>query len=198
MPIQNDPHKHTRHSIRLQGCDYTVPQMYFVTICTFQRECLLGVVENGKFVMTHIGLIVEEEWLKALILRPYVSLDTSVVIPNHFHGIIEITATGGDMTHRAPTTERFAMPVPDSLPTIIRSFKSAVTKRINELRSMSGQPVWQRNYYEHIIRSEKELTRARDYIVMNPLRWHLDRENLQSQEGYGNRFGECAVYEVDL
>jgi|SRR5437867_2475601 len=177
MPTRYDPHKHTRHSIRLQGYDYTVPEMYFVTICTFQRECLLGVVENGKIVMNHIGLIVEEEWLKTPILRPYVSLDTSVVMPNHFHGIIAITPTGGDTAHLAPTTERFAMPVTGSLPTIIRSFKSAATKRINEIRSTSGQPVWQRNYYEHIIRSEEELMKARDYIVMNPLRWYLDREN---------------------
>ncbi len=178
MPAQYDPHKHTRHSFRLQGYDYTQQGMYFVTICTFQRECLLGVVEHEKMVANQMGSIVEEEWLNTPILRPYVSLDTFVIMPNHFHGIIAIRPTDMGMAHHAPTDERFGKPVAGSLATIIRSFKSATTKRINEIRDTPGQPCWQRNYYEHIIRSEGELTTARTYIITNPLSWHLDGENL--------------------
>ena len=178
-----DPHKHKRHSFRVQGYDYTQQGMYFITICTFQRECLLGVVENEKMVANQMGRIVEEEWLNTPILRSNVLLDTFVVMPNHFHGIIAITSTGRGAARRALTAERFGKPVSGSLATIIRSFKSATTKRINEIRDTPGQPCWQRNYYEHIIRSEEELTKARTYIIMNPLSWHLDRENPQSLVG---------------
>src|SRR6266849_2173535 len=181
MPAKYDPHTHARHSFRVQGYDYTQQGMYFVTICTFQRECLLGVVENEKMVANQMGRIVEEEWLNTPILRSNVLLDTFVVMPNHFHGIIGIIGRG--TARRAPTDERFGNPVARSLATIIRSFKSATTKRINEIRDTPGQPCWQRNYYEHIIRSEEELTRARTYIIMNPLSWHLDRENPQSLVG---------------
>jgi len=76
-------------------------------------------------------------------------------------------------------TEQFGKPVPGSIPTIIRSFKSAVAKRINALRATPGAPVWQRNYYEHIIRDERALNAIRRYIAENPLRWHLDRNNPQ-------------------
>ncbi len=178
MPAKYDPHRHTRHSFRLKGYDYTQEGMYFVTICTFQRELLLGAVENEKMVVNYIGLIVEEEWLKTPILRSHVALDIFVVMPNHFHGIIAIAGRG--TARRAPMTERFGKPVACSLPTIIRSFKSATTKRINEIRGTPGQPLWQRNYYECVIRTEEELRKARDYIVMNPLRWCLDRENPQN------------------
>jgi REP element-mobilizing transposase RayT len=76
-----------------------------------------------------------------------------------------------------PNQERFGKPVPGSIPTIIRSFKSAVTSRINALRAVPGAAVWQRNYGEHIIRSERALMAIRQYIAENPLRWHLDRYN---------------------
>jgi len=197
MPAKYDSYTHARHSFRVQGYDYTQQGMYFVTICTFQRECLLGVVENEKMVANQMGRIVEEEWLNTPILRSNVLLDTFVVMPNHFHGIIEITPADRGKARRAPTVERFGKPVSGSLATIIRSFKSATTKRINEIRDTLGQPCWQRNYYEHIIRSEEELTRARTYIIMNPLSWHLDRENPQNQEGHDITYGKCALDEDD-
>jgi putative transposase len=79
--------------------------------------------------------------------------------------------------HRAPTLERFSGPVANSLPTIVRSFKSATTNRINKIRGTSGAVIWQRNYYEHVIRNEDKLNKIRQYIQFNPLKWHLDREN---------------------
>jgi len=169
--------KHHRRSIRLQGYDYGQTGMYFITVCVEGRECLFSEVVQGKMIANQVGRIVEGEWLKTPVLRPYVVLDEFVVMPNHFHAILQIVSEGRGTARRAPTTERFSRPVSGSLPTIIRSFKSATTNRINELRSAPGAPLWQRNYYEHVIRDEDELHRIREYILTNPLRWELDREN---------------------
>ncbi|GAB6067553.1 transposase [Methylothermus subterraneus] len=133
--------------------------------------------------------------------------DECVVMPNHVHGIIwmvennDDTAVGNDnmvgngdvvgaRRRRAPTSrrapavsscpdhvEQFGKPVPGSIPTIVRAFKSAITKRINELHNTPGAPIWQRNYYEHVIRDERALNAIRQYITENPLRWHLDTYN---------------------
>ncbi len=122
------------------------------------------------------GRIVQDEWFKTAMIRPYVRLfdNEFVVMPNHIHGIIWIVGNVGARRRRAPTgrhaAERFGKPVPGSIPTIIRAFKSAVTKRINQNRKTPGAPVWQRNYYEHIIRDEPSLNRIRQYIAENPLR----------------------------
>ena len=80
--------------------------------------------------------------------------------------------------HRAPTYEKFGKPVSNSVPTIIRYYKGAVTKRINILRNTQGLQIWQRNYYEHIIRNEVDLNEIREYIINNLLKWDLDTENL--------------------
>ncbi len=192
-----DPEKHHRRSIRLPGYDYARAGAYFVTICTYQRECLFGEIAGGDMRLNPLGQIVQEEWLKTAVLRPRVRLDTFVVMPNHVHGIIILNDDRGGTddrrgtlqraptielrTHhplqRAPTRERFGQPTSDSIPTIVRLFKSATTKRINEMRKTPGVPVWQRNYYEHIIRTADELYRIQEYIAANHLRWHLDREN---------------------
>nr|VFK56562.1 MAG: Transposase IS200 like [Candidatus Kentron sp. TUN] len=99
-------------------------------------------------------------------------------MPNHFHGIVMIT--DGDVARRgtarrAPTMEQFGRPASGSVPTIIRSFKSAVTKRINQSRKTPGMRLWQRNYWEHIVRDEPELLHIREYIRNNPIHWKTDR-----------------------
>lgn len=175
--MSDDFEKHHRRSIRLQGYDYGQARMYFITVCVEGRECLFGEVVQGKMIVNQVGRIVEEEWLKTLALRPYVVLDEFVVMPNHFHAILLIVTAGRGTAGRAPTTERFGKPVSGSLPTIVRSFKSAAAKHINELRSTPGVSLWQRNYHEHVIRNEDELHRIREYIQTNPLRWELDQEN---------------------
>ena len=178
-----DPDRHYRRSIRLKGYDYTQPGAYFVTICTHQRTPLFGQVVDGEMILNAFGEIVREEWFKTAQIRPYVELydDEFIVMPNHIHGIIRIvadpTAVVGARRRRAPTVEQFGKPVPGSIPTIVRAFKSAVTKRINQLRGTPGAPVWQRNYYEHIIRTERTLIAIRRYIIENPARWSLDRYN---------------------
>jgi len=107
-------------------------------------------------------------------------LDEFIVMPNHFHAIVIIREYDGGSVgarrRRAPTIEQFSKPVAGSIPTIVRAYKSAVTSRINQLRGTSGAPVWQRNYWEHIIRNEEELSRIREYIRYNPMKWETDDE----------------------
>jgi len=172
-------------SIRLPGYDYTRPGAYFVTICTHNREHLLGNVVDGSMRLSTWGQIVQEEWFRTADLRPYVRLETDefVVMPNHIHGILWIVGDAGEVIaqRRCATTKPGGVTpnnvTPGSLGAIIRAFKSAVTKRINRMRGTPGAPVWQRNYWEHIIRDERALQAIRRYIVNNPLRWHLDRYN---------------------
>lgn len=171
-----------RHSIRLKDYDYSQAGAYYVTVCAYNRECLFGNILDGEMRLNDHGRVVEEEWVQTANIRENIELDVFVVMPNHFHGILVITK-GGDMGegrgtgHRALMVERFGKPTSGSLPTIIRYFKSAVTRRISSLRGSSAEPVWQRNYYEHVIRDETELDHIREYIVNNPLKWDLDREN---------------------
>jgi REP element-mobilizing transposase RayT len=101
-----------------------------------------------------------------------VELDTFVVMPNHVHGIIVLTEPAGAGLKPAPTKK-------PPLSEIIRAFKTFSSRRINALRDMPGISTWQRNYYEHVIRDEDVLSRVREYIATNPLRWELDRENPQ-------------------
>lgn len=167
--------KHHRRSIRLSVYDYSQNGAYFVSICTKNRECLFGEIEKGEMRLNDAGQIVFEEWMKTAEIRSNIELDACVVMPNHIHGIIVIEGRG--TARRAPTVERFGQPVPGSIPTVIRSFKSAVTKRINEMRQTPALQLWQRNYYEHIIRNDDDLSRIRQYIIDNPTRWDMDREN---------------------
>ena len=182
-----NPDLHHRRSIRLRGYDYSRPGAYFLTICTHHRECLFGVIADGKMVLNDAGWLVCDEWIKTAKIRDEIQLDKWVVIPNHFHGILIITRRGTarrdlkecesqlGTARRAPTIEQFGKPVTGSVPTIIRVFKSAVTKRINELRRTPGARLWQQNYWEHIIRKESELNEIRQYIQNNPAQWKSDR-----------------------
>ena len=179
-----NPDRYCRHSIRLNEYDYSQAGAYFVTICAHNRECVFGNVVKGEMRLNKYGRVVEAEWIETASIRNNVELDVFVVMPNHFHGVLVIVGggrdtVGRDTARRAPTAinERFGKPTSGSLPTIVRSFKSAVTKRINELRGTPETPVWQRNYYEHVIRDEGDLNEIREYIMSNPLKWELDREN---------------------
>lgn len=173
------PHK----SIRLKGYDYSRAGAYFVTICTHNKECLFGSVMDENMVLNDFGRMVDVEWLKTAEIRKNVVLDGYVIMPNHFHGIFLITENDGGKARLATTgynvsiKMEFGKPKPGSLPVIVGSFKSAVTRQINLVRGTPGKEAWQRNYYEHIIRNPDELNRIREYIINNPLKWHLDRDN---------------------
>ncbi|MBI3247833.1 MAG: hypothetical protein HYZ50_15120 [Deltaproteobacteria bacterium] len=169
-----------RRSIRLPGYDYRQSGMYFVTIGTWERQSLFGAVVGGEMRLSEYGQIVKEEWLRTLLLRPGVDLDEFVVMPNHLHGILVLPAENVRSVGAhscAPLPQQRLYRQPRSLGSLLAGFKSAATKRINDLRHMLGMPLWQRNYYEHIIRNEDELHHVREYIQTNPLRWELDREN---------------------
>jgi REP element-mobilizing transposase RayT len=162
----------------LREYDYSQTGAYFITICTHERICLFGDIMNGEMRLNDAGWIVQQCWDQIPEHSPHVELGEFIVMPNHVHGIIVIAETPNvGARHAVPLPEKFCKPVPGSIPTIVRSFKSAVTKRINELRNTPGAPVWQRNYYEHIIRNEESLNRIRKYIANNPTQWELDREN---------------------
>jgi REP element-mobilizing transposase RayT len=176
-----------RRTIRLRDYDYSSTGIYFVTICTHGRACLFGEVIDGRVRLSEIGEIVREEWEKTAVVRSNLLLDEFVVMPNHFHAIIIIDNVGA--THRValddPATEnrathRVAPTSPGlitrSLGAIVGQFKSAVTKQINLLRNTPGVPVWQRNYYERVIRDDRELAAIREYIAANPA-WWSDDEN---------------------
>ena len=172
---------HRHRSIRLKGYDYAQAGAYFVTICTHSQGCLLGEIVDGEIVLGSYGKFAKACFEGIPQHFAHAEVDAFVVMPNHLHGIIFV-ANGTEVgaQHAAPLRkEASPRPTPGSLSTIVRSFKSASTKRINELRGAPGTPVWQRNYYEHVIRNERELDKIREYIATNPLRWTLDGENPQ-------------------
>ena len=122
-------------------------------------------------------MIARDEWIKSTAIRFEIELDEFVVMPNHFHGIVVIQGRGDRPV--APMEHRPG-PQPRSIGALVAGFKSAVTKNINEIRTTPGLPVWQRNYYEHIIRDEKSYLRIAEYIVNNPLNWQQDQYNEQN------------------
>lgn len=188
---QNSLH---RKSVRLVRFDYTQPGGYFITIVTSERQTLLGEIIHGEMQVSGIGQIIQQEWFRLPQRFRSIHLDEFVIMPNHLHGIIIIADVDGrgtavdahnrilGKTRRAPTEgvttrEQFGKPVSGSIPTIIRSFKSSTTLRINYLRQTQHGTIWQRNYFEHVIRNDLELERIRAYIRDNPLNWSLDSEN---------------------
>ena len=187
MPSNFDPKKHHRRSIRLKGYDYSQPGAYYVTIVTWHREFLFGEVVNGEMVLNKFGLVAKQEWEKLKRRFPNIELGAFIIMPNHMHGIIIIISgrgtaenlkyLDGESSRRAPTQEAFQKPIKGSIPTIIRSYKSAVAYRINLMRRTQGIPVWQRNYWEHIIRDQQDLQNKTDYIEANPMLWDEDDEN---------------------
>ena len=173
-----------RTSFRMQGYDYSLPGGYFVTINVLNKKPLLGKVLGCKVFLSAYGEIVKEEWLRTEIVRPFVTLDEFIIIPNHIHGIIFINEK--DVSHESvcrnaivAATRRVAAtgsprgPQPDSLGSIIGGYKSASTKRINRLRSTPGESFWQKNFYDRIIRNKRELNSIRRYIKYNPYLWRI-------------------------
>jgi len=180
---------HSRRSIRLRGFDYSRTGVYFVTICAQKGTSVFGSVVGGKVRLNAGGRTAVNCWLEIATHFPNVTLDEFIVMPNHLHGILAIngirSAIGVGAQHAAPLPltrhtsvghhasrgPARAGVAPGSLGAIVRSFKSATTKRINEIRQTPGEAVWQRNDYDRIIRNDGELERARGYVRLNPVRW---------------------------
>jgi putative transposase len=169
------PEARRRRSIRLQDYDYALAGAYFITMVTQNRKCLFGEIVDGEIKLNDCGQTVQDEWEKSAQIREEIELDAFVVMPNHVHGIVVITARAGRATGRSPLQSG---PDKRSLGAFVGGFKSVITKRINASHGLPGTPVWQRNYFEHVIRNEESLHRIRQYVLDNPTRWEFDRENL--------------------
>ena len=190
-----DPQKHHRRSIRLQGYDYASAGAYYVTIVAWQRECLFGEVINKEMQLNKVGKIVEWEWLELPKRLSYISLGARMVMPNHLHGILfiheNVGATRQGQSMSQPKEQPLQIMIPEgidgsplprgskpaALGAIMAQFKSCVTKRIWKFPEFKETPIWQRNYYEHIIRNQTDLQNKTDYIEANPLLWDEDDEN---------------------
>jgi putative transposase len=191
MSPRFNPDKHRRRSIRLKGYDYSRPGAFFITICCYQRISLFGEIIDGNIQLTPSGRIALQEWKRLPNRFPSIGMGSFVIMPNHIHGIIIIrdlcggTARTLEEFHligirRAPmdaTIEKFGRPVAGSIPTIVRSYKSSVSYRANRLRQRLDHPVWQRNYYEHVIRNNADWERIDTYIQANPHLWDKDEIN---------------------
>lgn len=170
-----------RKSIRLPHYDYTQAGAYFVTIVTRKRVPLFGEVLNGGVELSQYGQIARRTWEEIPRHFPNVSLDAFIVMPNHIHGIVfinEAKPAKVGAQHAAPLRGTKLSVQPGSLGAMVRSYKSTVTREINLHRGTPGGRVWQRNYYEHIIRDYPDLEEIRDYVVNNPAAWETDPENL--------------------
>ena len=213
-----------RQTIRLRGYNYSLPGIYFVTICTHNREHLFGEITDGEMMINQYGQIINDCWFDLPNHYTHIELDCFVIMPNHIHGIliiptpniIHIVGAGFKPALNAVESALNAMesalnvaesahdvklkpmraglkpiraglkPAPTTgntinvggtnhaLPEIIRALKTFSSRRINKIRKIPGVGVWQRNYYEHIIRNENELNNIRHYIKNNPIKWQDD------------------------
>jgi REP element-mobilizing transposase RayT len=179
LATQYNPEKHHRRSIRLTGYDYKQSGAYFVTIVTHNRICLFGDISDGEMVLSDTGRIAEVSWVGLLSRFPVVSLDFFVVMPNHIHGILivgaQFIAPALAPYNHVGIAQEGAMNRAPTLGEIIRTYKAASTRMIRQTANLEF--AWQRNYYEHVVRNEESLNRIRQYILENPARWAMDREN---------------------
>src|SRR5262249_50727243 len=161
-----DMHDHLprRRSIRLWGHDYSQTGAYFVTICAYERRCMFGHVTDAQVFLNPMGEIVAREWAASAEMRRDIELDAFVIMPNHLHGIVLLGRSEAAAAARP-------------LGAVIRGFKAATTRAVAAAGHRPEQPLWQRNYYEHIIRNEESLEAIRAYIADNPAKWAHDRQN---------------------
>jgi len=156
-----------RKNPRLKDFNYASAGAYFVTICTHHKQTIFGQVTSGTMVLNPYGQHAERTWMNIPQHFQSVLLDEFIVMPNHMHGIVFIDRERA--RHASPLQQA------PSLGAVIGSFKSAAARDINRQRATPGEPVWQRNYHEHVIRNEKTLSEIREYIANNPLKWELDK-----------------------
>jgi putative transposase len=167
-------------SIRLRYLNYDEPGAYFVTLVAHERRCLFGSVSDGEVCLSASGEIVRLEWQRSAELRPRISFDAFVVMPNHFHAIVLFHTESPSARSAAlrPITPRHRFErAPASLSSLIAGFKAATTRRIRAALQRPSLPVWQPRFYDHVIRNETDLAKIRAYIAGNPAEWRSDSEN---------------------
>ncbi len=190
-----DPFKHHRRSIRLKGYDYSQAGAYFVTICAQNRECLFGeIAEGGEMRLNDAGAMIVRWWDELSNKFPTFEPDAFVVMPNHIHCIVVITDVGATLRGRPDEAKQGqpqggqphrAAPTHPTLGDMMDWFKTMATNEyIRGVKQLGWKPfnkkVLQRNYYEHIIRNERELNAIREYIQNNPANWAADMDNLKN------------------
>ncbi len=169
--------------MRLRGWDYTSDGAYFVTVCSQHRVCLFGEICGVTMQINDLGLVVAETWQWLTSQYAYVALDKWCVMPNHLHGLLIITGRGG--SRAAPTTGGIGAAAGEHVERgkpigqLIGAFKTVSTKRVNTLRGTRGEMLWQRNYWEHIVRDDAEMDDLRAYIRNNPAQWAIDSLNVE-------------------
>jgi len=205
-----NPHIHNRKSIRLQGYDYSQAGLYFITICCQNRVCLFGEIDNGEMVLNDAGKHAQQCWLEIPKHFPNTTLHEYITMPNHIHGIIEIVGANNyspngdshnnhslndDSPNGTKTRANDYSPLRGTTKTIasvVRGYKIGVTKWFRENNQNQfpiGTSIWQRNYWEHIVRNENECQRIAQYIIDNPKKWDMDKLN----GGDGNRVMETTA-----
>ena len=206
-----NPNIHHRQSIRLRGYDYSQNGAYFITICTQNREYLFGEIQNGEMILNDAGWMIQVVWNEIPLYYTGVKTDAFIIMPNHIHGIIFLVGAGPracpDGPRACPDGPRACPNINGktqngqppqngqpqgvaptlSLPDVVHRFKTMTTKRYSDGVKQHGwlpypKKLWQRNYWEHIVRNENELDRIREYIINNPTTWNQDKLN----DGDGN------------
>jgi putative transposase len=202
--MKYNPAIHHRRSIRLKGYDYSKQGMYFITICCHQRKCWFGKIENETMMLNEYGLIADNEWVDLLQRFPNIDLGEFVIMPNHMHGIIIIKSSDNSSSGSgaiasssgsgaiasssgsgaiASSSGSGASPDPTSVGDMIGAYKSLVANKcldIFEIKNTNQTmgKLWQRNFYEHIIRDEQSFTRISNYIKNNPKNRKNDKFNI--------------------
>ena len=169
--VVNDLFPVRKHN-RLTVYDYSLPGAYFITICTHYKNSLFGKIENRIMYTNTFGKIVQSCWNDLTTHYAGISNDIFVVMPNHVHGVILIHDEIGREGYKPSPTK------PHHLSEIVRAFKTYSAKGINGIRKSPGVSVWQRSFYEHVIRDEKEYHEIGEYIINNPAKWESDKENI--------------------
>jgi len=197
--MRNREGVHRRRSLRLRGYDYSLPGPYYVTLCTQNKKCLFGRVINGEMVPNRTGRIIKEGWIRTGENRDGIELDEWVLMPNHLHGIVVISeiltrairelplhgmVENEDSLRGLDIFAKAAYEFPQRidikhrrnmiLPNFIGRFKMQTAKQVNKMWKIPGKPLWQKNYWERIIRDEEDLNRIRQYIRNNPALWEKD------------------------
>jgi REP-associated tyrosine transposase len=175
--MSDDQTLHPGHrSVRLKFYNYSTPGLYFVTICAHRRRCIFSQIVGGEVHLSQLARIIEETWMAIPSHFPSVHLHSFVTTPNHVHGILEITNRPNTRTDRLSPDSKAPYVNPCSLGAIVRSFKVEVTRQARQQLHWQTE-IWQRNYFERIIRDVQEFANATIYIAENPLRWQWDQEN---------------------
>ena len=180
--MKYDPDIHHRRSIRLKGYDYSRAGLYFITICTQNQLCLFGEIENEEMILNDPGIMIDHQWQELSCRFVNIKLYEFIVMPNHFHGIVEFVGVPlvGTPNGGQPQTMGQPQGIAPTVGGVVGAFKSLTTNEYirgvkNNGWSRFNKKLWQRNYYEHIIRDEKSCYQISEYIQTNPLKWQNDK-----------------------